>query len=112
MNSLVQFKSYIQPVFKPFLGQPAYFVFSKLSLFLVARITGSADLMAGRAAEGLLPGSLATGRPPAWGLNAVSAVSNLTLPDLISQAQWNPGESCILLGTEFGGWKGAGREGG
>ena len=62
---------------------------------LLARIAGSADLMAGRAAEGLLPGSLATGRPPAWGLNSVSAVSSVTLPDLISQAHWNPGESSL-----------------
>ena len=59
--------------------------------------------MAGRAAEGLLPGSLATGRPPAWGLNSVSAVSSLTLPDLISQAHWNPGECYSVKGRGGGG---------
>lgn len=59
---------------------------------VATRITGSADLMTGRAAEGLLPGSLATGRPPAWGLNSVSAVGSHTLATLISQAHWNQGE--------------------
>ena len=54
--------------------------------------------MAGRAAEGLLPGSLATGRPPAWGLNSVSAVSGLTLADFVSQPHWSPGESCTYRG--------------
>ncbi|KAL3146430.1 hypothetical protein ABBQ32_003110 [Trebouxia sp. C0010 RCD-2024] len=59
---------------------------------VATRITGSADMMAGRAAEGLLPGSLATNRPPAWGLNSVSAVGSHTLATFVAQAQWNPGE--------------------
>ena len=68
--------------------------------------------MAGRAAEGLLPGSLATGRPPAWGLNSVSAVSSLTLPGLVSQAHWNPGETCTAGSPQGpGAWE-EGRGGG
>ena len=66
------------------------------SVLCCNRITGSADLMTGRAAEGLLPGSLATGRPPAWGLNSVSAVGSHTLATLISQAHWNQGESSFV----------------
>lgn len=62
----------------------------------LTRITGSADMMAGRAAEGLLPGSLATNRPPAWGLNSVSAVGSHTLATFVAQAQWNPGQPCTL----------------
>ena len=60
-------------------------------LFLHCRMTGSADLMAGREGEGLLPGSLATGRPPAWGLNAVSAVGSHSLASLIAQVPWAEG---------------------
>lgn len=54
-------------------------------------MTGSADVMASQVEEGLLPGSLATGRPPAWGLNSVSAVGSHTLDSLISQVHWNAG---------------------
>lgn len=57
-------------------------------------MTGSADLMAGRSTEGLLPGSLATGRPPAWGLNSVSAVGSRSLTSLISQVHWDQGSVC------------------
>lgn len=58
---------------------------------LCGRMTGSADVMASQVEEGLLPGSLATGRPPAWGLNSVSAVGSHTLDSLISQVHWNAG---------------------
>lgn len=54
-------------------------------------MTGSADLMASRSTEGLLPSSLATGRPPAWGLNSVSAVGSHHLDSLISQVHWDQG---------------------
>ena len=58
--------------------------------------------MAGRAAEGLLPGSLATGRPPAWGLNSVSAVGSQTIDSLVSSAHWNRGEFPIGAGGKGG----------
>ena len=57
-------------------------------------MTGSADLMVSRSAEGLLPSSLATGRPPAWGLNSVSAVGSDSLASLISQLHWDQGSLC------------------
>ncbi len=57
-------------------------------------MTGSADLMASRCAEGLLPSSLATGRPPAWGLNSVSAVGSHSLASLITQVHWDQGSLC------------------
>ena len=60
-------------------------------VILCGRMTGSADVMASQVEEGLLPGSLATGRPPAWGLNSVSAVGSHTLDSLISQVHWNAG---------------------
>ncbi|KAL0049338.1 hypothetical protein WJX82_011691 [Trebouxia sp. C0006] len=65
---------------------------SGLASAVATRMTGSADLMASRCAEGLLPSSLATGRPPAWGLNSVSAVGSHSLASLITQVHWDQGE--------------------
>ena len=57
-------------------------------------MTGSADLMEAHKGEEALPGSLSTGRTPALGLNAISAVGSSGLVDLIAQvaASWEDSE--------------------
>ena len=71
-------------------------------------MTGSADLMEAHKGEEALPGSLSTGRAPALGLNAISAVGSSGLVDLIAQvaASWEDSEfhsrlhhSTLLWGT-------------
>ena len=51
--------------------------------------------------EGALPGSLSTGRPPALGLNATSAVGASGLVDLIAQvaATWTDSEFSAQLAS-------------
>lgn len=62
---------------------------------VATRITGSADLMETQRGEGALPGSLSTGRAPAAGLNAISAVGASGIVDLIAQvsANWTDREA-------------------
>ena len=59
---------------------------------VVGRIAGSADLLADRSQVGALPGSLATGRSPALGLNSLTSPASPTLASLLAQAHWNEGK--------------------
>ena len=56
------------------------------------RIAGSADLLADRSQEGTLPGSLATGRSPALGVNSLTYPASPNLASLVAQAHWNEGK--------------------
>lgn len=58
---------------------------------VATRMAGSADLLADRTPEGLLPGSLATARGPAYGVNSVTTASH-TLADVVASTHWNEGE--------------------
>ncbi|KAK9820150.1 hypothetical protein WJX72_006684 [[Myrmecia] bisecta] len=60
-------------------GQPG------MASALATRLAGSADLFA-PAWESGLPGNLATGRPPSFGLNAVSYLGNDTLQSFVAAA--------------------------
>ena len=59
-------------------------------------MAGSADLLADRTPEGLLPGSLATARGPAYGVNSVTT-ANHTLADIIARTHWNEGQLLTKL---------------
>lgn len=61
---------------------------------VATRVTGSADLFAARW-DGTLPGGLACGRRPAYGMNSAAYLGRTSLAEAMGEHAGNIGQTCL-----------------